>query len=66
MGNGKAPSNIDDGTLARIGSPPPGPIGLDAKSDSAKQSQASTADQIVGYARRNRGRRVGDGESSRW
>ena len=70
MGNGKVPSGvdagarepIDDGTLARIGSPPPGPIGLDAKGGSAKQTKASMADRIVSYARRNRGERVGDGE----
>jgi len=69
MGNGKAPSGIDldtsepidDGTSARIGSPTPGPIGLDAKSGT-KQSAPSMADQIVGYARRQRGSRVGDGE----
>src|ERR1041385_8863425 len=60
MGNGSGP--IDDGTLARIGTPPPGPIGLDSKSGNAKQSHASMADRIVSYARRNRGERVGDGE----
>ena len=58
MGNGH---DIDDGTLARIGSPEPGPIGLDSKSGS-KQAQPSMADRIVSYARRNRGDRVGDGE----
>jgi hypothetical protein len=70
MGNGKAPAGvdldtlepIDDGTSARIESPTPGPVGLDAKSGDAKQSGASAADQIVGYARRQRGRRVGDGQ----
>jgi hypothetical protein len=60
MGNGREP--IDDGTLARIGSPEPGPIGLDSKSGNAKQTQPSMADRIVSYARRNRGERVGDGE----
>ena len=45
-----------------IGSPEPGPIGLDSKGGSAKQSQPSMADQIVSYARRKRGERVGDGE----
>ena len=59
MGNGSRP--IDDGTLARIGSPPPGPIGLDAKAGSAKQG-ASMADRIVSYASRRRGERVGDGQ----
>ena len=70
MGNGKSPSGIDldtpgpidDGTSARIGSPAPGPIGLDSKGGGAKQSQPSMAERIVSYARRNRGDRVGDGE----
>jgi hypothetical protein len=70
MGNGKAPADIDldtpapidAGTSARIGSPPPPPIGLDAKSGDAKQSGAGIADQIVGYARRQRGARVGNGQ----
>ena len=70
MGNGKAPSGIDldtpepidDGTTARIGSPPPGPVGLDSKGGNAKQSKASMAERIVSYATRNRGQRVGDGE----
>lgn len=55
-------SALDDGTLARIGSPPPGTIGLDSKGGTAKGTTASTADRIVGYARRQRGERVGNGE----
>ena len=70
MADGKAPAGvdldtlapIDDGTLARTESPPPGPIGLDAKSGNAKQSTATLADQILAFARRHRGRRVGDGQ----
>lgn len=70
MAGGNAPSgvdldtaeHIDDGTSARIGSPTPGPIGLDAKGGTAKQSGASIAEQIVSFARRNRGSRVGDGQ----
>jgi hypothetical protein len=70
MGNGKAPAGIaldtpdpiDDGTLARIGSPTPAPIGLDAKSGTAKQSAPSMADQIVSYARRQLSTRVGNGQ----
>jgi hypothetical protein len=54
--------SLDDGTLARIGSPPPGPIGLDSKAGNAKQNRASMADRIVSYASRQRGERVGDGE----
>jgi hypothetical protein len=59
MGNGSGP--IDDGTLARVGSPEPGPIGLDSKGGN-KQSRASMADRIVSYASRKRGERDGDGE----
>jgi hypothetical protein len=71
MGNGlrPAPANdlgdpmvIDHGTSARTESPPPGPIGLDAKSGTPKQSQTSMADQIVAYPRQRQGQRVGDGE----
>ena len=70
MGHGTAPADIDldtaapidGGTSARIDSPTPGPVGLDAKSGDAKQSGAGIADQIVGYARRQRGSRVGNGQ----
>jgi len=68
MGNGTAPAGsdldalppIDDGTSARTGSPTPGPVGLDATSGDAKAG--NIADQIVGYARRQQGSRVGKGE----
>ena len=67
MGDGRAPAGvdldtappIDDGTLPRIDSPTPGPVGLDARSGSPSPS---IADQIVGYARRQRGSHVGDGQ----
>jgi hypothetical protein len=67
MGNGPLGfethgSALDDGTLARIGSTPPGTIGLDSKGGTAKGSTASIADRIVGYVRRQRGERVGNGE----
>jgi hypothetical protein len=70
MGDGKSPSGIaldtsepiDDGTLARIDSPTPEPIGLDSSSGTAKPTAATMSDQIVGYASRNRGKSVGDGE----
>jgi len=70
MGNGQIPDSmddfggaldLDDGTGARTESPPPGPIGLDAPSGGGTTS-ASIADRIVGFARRQRGSRVGDGE----
>jgi hypothetical protein len=60
--HGLGPFTIDDGTLARTESPPPGPIGLDSKSGSPKQDHASMADQIVGFPRRRLGHRHGDGE----
>ena len=71
MGNGRVPSGedlgtewpIDDGTSARISSPTPDPIGLDAKSGGGKGgSDLSMADQIVSYARRHRGIRIGNGQ----
>jgi hypothetical protein len=71
MGNGHlpAPTNdlgdpirIDPGTSARIESPPPGPIGLDAKGGTPKQTPPSMADQIVAYPRSHYGERVGDGQ----
>ena len=51
---------IDDGTSARTGSPTPEPVGLDATSGDAKAG--NMADQIVGYARRQQGSRVGKGQ----
>lgn len=71
MGNGLVPGPanelnepivIDDGTLARTESPTPGPIGLDAKGGTPKQSQPSMADRIVGFSRQRRGERVGNGQ----
>ena len=71
MGNGQSPIptndlgdpiRIDPGTSARHESPPPGPIGLDAKGGTPKQTQASMADQIVAYPRSHFGEHVGDGQ----
>src|SRR5215510_5626926 len=71
MGNGLTPGpvndlgdpiRIDPGTAARTESPPPGPIGLDAKGGTPKQTQASIADQIISYPRQRYNQRVGDGE----
>ena len=70
MGNGHIPGSanefggafdIDDGTNARTETPPPGPIGLDAPSGGGNTS-AGIADRILGFARRQRGSRVGNGE----
>lgn len=68
MGNGQHPGPIDagtsfpvdDGTLARMSSPPPAPIGL--KGGNAKGTTASLGEQVVAYARQRRGQVVGDGE----
>jgi hypothetical protein len=56
------PIRIDPGTSACTESPTPEPIGLDAKGGTPKQTQASMADQIVGYPRRHYGNHVGDGQ----
>lgn len=69
MGNGHHPGPtgataasfpVDDGTLARISSPPPAAIGM--KGGSAKGGSASLGDGIVGYARNRMGQVVGNGE----
>jgi len=60
MGNGVP--DLDDGTLARTESPLPGPIGLDAPSGGGSASQPAMSVRIVGYARRQSGSQVGDGQ----
>ena len=68
MGHGTSPAGIDldalppidDGTSARTGSPTPGPVGLDSTSGDA--TAGNMADQIVSYARRQQGSRVGKGQ----
>ena len=61
-GDLETPERIDDGTLALIDSPTPGPVGLDARSGPPAQSGHSLAEQIVSFARGRRGRQVGDGQ----
>jgi hypothetical protein len=70
MGDGHAPGSarefghaldIDDGTSPRTEILTPGPIGLDAPSGGGSSS-TGLADRILGYARRQRGNRVGNGE----
>jgi hypothetical protein len=51
---------MDDGTSARTDSPTPAPVGLDSATGDAKAG--NMADQIVGFARRQQGSRVGRGE----
>ena len=69
MGNGQIPGStdgpsgtivIDNGTLARTESPDPGPVGLDAPSGGGSTPNISA--RVVGFARRQHGNRVGDGE----
>jgi hypothetical protein len=55
------PISIDDGTSARIGSPPPGVIGLDARRGPARPT-TSIGNQVVRFSRQRMGQRVGDGE----
>ena len=77
MGNGdtpgpadtsQRPARLDDGTSARISSPPPGPVGLDARSgahapgNAVPVSAANIADQVLAYPQGQYGHRVGDGE----
>jgi hypothetical protein len=56
------PIRIDPGTSACTESPTPGPIGLDAKGGTPKQTQASMSERIVSYPRQHYDHRVGDGE----
>jgi hypothetical protein len=53
--------DVDDGTSALTDTLTPGPIGLDAPSGGGDTS-AGLADRILGFARRQRGNRVGNGE----
>jgi hypothetical protein len=51
---------MDDGTSARTETPSPGPVGLDAPPGA--DTSTGIADRILGFARRQRGNRVGNGE----
>jgi len=70
MADGKTPfggsldtaGDLDEGTLALIDSPTPGPVGLDARNGPSAQSGQSMAQQIVSFAQGRRGTRVGDGQ----
>jgi hypothetical protein len=70
MGNGQIPGStdgttgtivIDDGTSARTETPDPSPVGLDAPSGGG-HTTADVGVRVLGYARRQRGSRVGNGE----
>jgi len=60
--DGSSTIEIDDGTLARTETPDPTPIGLDAPSGSGSGASADVVLRVVGFARRHRGDRVGNGE----
>jgi hypothetical protein len=69
MGNGHAPGSanelgggleIDDGTGARTETPPPGPIGLDSTTGAG--AAQGIGDHVLGFVRRQRGTKVGNGE----
>ena len=80
MGNGHTSGPVDAtepaasrrGTAARIKSPHPGPVGLDARSaadarhGAMRVADASIRDQIVGFPRREHSHRVGHGECFAW
>ncbi|MGH9408429.1 MAG: hypothetical protein ACRD1V_03150, partial [Vicinamibacterales bacterium] len=53
---------VDDGTSARTDTPVPGPIGLDDHSSGSSHVSPPIAPQVLGYARQQQGKRVGDGE----
>src|SRR5262245_46662757 len=52
---------IDDGTSARIESPDPGPVGFDARSGGG-HGTVDVSTQVLGFARRNLGSKVGNGQ----
>src|SRR5688572_29468842 len=56
------PIGIDDGTSARISSPPPGAIGLDARRATPARPTTNIGSQVVRFSRQRMGQRVGDGE----
>jgi hypothetical protein len=70
MGNGLLPGpadgpgspHLDEGTLPRVGTPPPGSIGLDTKSGSKSTPQQSLSDRVLSFALQRIGQVHGDGE----
>jgi hypothetical protein len=60
--NGPGSPDIDDGTLPRIGTPPPGSIGLDNTGGTKGTPQQSVGDRILAFARQRTGQVHGDGE----
>ena len=60
--NGLGTPDIDEGTLPRTGTPPPGSIGLDTKGGAKGSPQQSLSDRILAFARQRIGQVHGDGE----
>ena len=60
--NGPGTPDIDEGTLPRAGTPPPGSIGLDNTGGSKGAPQQSLSDRILAFARQRLGQVHGDGE----
>ncbi len=55
-------TGLDHGTMSRLDTPTPGPIGLDAKGASKGGAEQSLADRVVSFARQRRGQVHGNGE----
>ena len=60
--NGPGSPNIDEGTLPRAGTRPPGSIGLDIDGGSKGAPQQSLGDRVLAFARQRIGQVHGDGE----
>jgi hypothetical protein len=61
--NGLVNSNaIDDGTLARVGSPAPGAVGVDAPAPVPGATGAALGEGVVSYASRHLGHHVPNGQ----
>lgn len=67
MGHGRIPGSEtaappDPGTSATTLSPTPGATGLDSRDAPPPPAAAALTDAVVAFARRSRGKKVGDGE----
>ena len=60
--NGPGSPDVDEGTLPRIGTPPPGSIGLDTTKGGKGAPQQSLSDRVLAFARQRIGQVHGDGE----
>ena len=60
--NGPGSPHLDEGTLPRVETPPPGAIGLDNKSGAKGTPQQSLSDRVLAFAKQRIGQVHGDGE----